>query len=399
MLESAPKSDAGKMSRRAIAVSVAGLIVYALLILYHISAYQYNPSSMIRFGVDQPYFDAAALEPDLIVFDDPDSGGVGYDGQFYYFIIKDFFMGEEGIANPFRSQRILYPILSYALALGRADLLPLSMPAVNLLAIAISGLLLWSMIRADSTRPEIMLLYTLNIGFMVAVFYDLATPLCVALTVAGAYFFFKRKSRWGAAVALGLAMLAQENAVLVIGGLCLWLVWEKDIRGAATIAASMAPWAIWQAALWQHYGTLPALMSGGHFTPPFFGMISQTMSLSLPGGLLNNMRELSVYPFMALVIVLLGVGLHQLKTKPSALNLLLVIHALAGICFNHQQIWSSTITSPARALATVFPFIVMTHAREKSTGTRLLVAICILLAAMGILRILFLPEHPFYVTQ
>jgi hypothetical protein len=85
------------------------------------------------------------LEPNLVVFDDPQSGGGGYDGQFYYYIIKDYFMGEEGIANPFREQRILYPVLAYLLAFGRADLLPYSMPAVNLLAIAISALLLWRM--------------------------------------------------------------------------------------------------------------------------------------------------------------------------------------------------------------------------------------------------------------
>ncbi len=382
----------------AIAVVVASVAIYALLILYHIASYDYNLSCIMRIGEANRFLHPAALEPNLIVFNDPESGGDGYDGQYYYYIIKDFFMGDEGKANPFRSQRILYPLLAYVFALGRSELLPLSMPTVNLLAIALSAAVLWLMIRRERIRPEILLVYTLNIGFLIAVFYDVATPLCIALTVGGAY-LHDRDMPWAAAAALSLAMLAQENALLVIGGFCLWLAWRRNLRGAFAIATSILPWAIWQVLLWQRYGRLPLFMSSGHFDLPFLGMIKQIAALSLPGDAIGNMRELSVYPFMLFVIVLLIVSISKMRKKPSALNLLLIAHALAGICFNQEQIWSSTITSSARALATVFPFIVIAYAREKSPGTRLLLVICILLSLMGVLRILLLPVHPFYITQ
>lgn len=395
-----PSSESGesgsrKHTLRAVGVVAVSIAVYLLLILYNIAPYDYNPSCMIRFGVENAYFYPVALEPNLVVFSDPDSGGVGYDGQFYYYIVKDFFMGEWTVPNPFRAQRILYPLLSYVLAFGRADLLPYSMPAVNLLAIALSAMLLWKMAGGGQARAEALAVYTLNIGFLVAVFFCAATPLCVALAVAGVY-FHSRKKIWAASLALALGMLAQENVALVAGTLCLWLAWERNLRGAFVVALSILPWTIWQGVLWSKYGTPPVLMSAGHFTLPFFGMISQTASLSLPGGFIGNLRELNVFPFMGFVLALLAVGVWEMKKKPSFLNLLLVMHALAGVCFNSEQIWGSTITSPARALATIFPFVFLYHAREKSMGSRLLIAICVLLTLMGIFRILFLPVHPFF---
>ncbi len=379
-------------------MAVAGVLVYLFLILYHVTPYGYNLSCMIRFGAANPFYDPAAIEAGLIVFDDPKRGGDGYDGQFYYYIIKDFFMGEEGVPNPFRSQRILYPALAYIFALGQAQLLPYSMPLVNLLAIALSTLLLWRLTRDGPVRAELLLVYSMNIGFLIAFFYDVATPLCVGLTVGGAYFYYREKLEAAAAL-LALAMLAQENALLVIAGFALWLVWKRNWRGAITISAALGPWALWQALLWQRYGMLPALMSGGHFEPPFLGMISQMASFDLPGGLTGNLRALSVYPFMAFVLALLAVSVRAMIRRPNAADFVLLVHAMAGVCFNNEQIWSSTVTSPARALATVFPFIVLSCARERSAGLRLLVYASLALTAMGVIRLLLLPVYPHFVTQ
>jgi hypothetical protein len=68
-----------------------------------------------------------------------------------------------------------------------------------------------------------------------------------------------------------------------------------------------------------------------------------------------------------------------------------------GICFNKEQIWGSTITSSARALAGVFPFLVVCYARERTIRLRILVVLSVLLTLMGIARILLMPSHPFYV--
>ncbi|UCD56274.1 MAG: hypothetical protein JSV16_10595 [Candidatus Hydrogenedentota bacterium] len=380
----------------AAATVAATILIYILLLLYHIAPYNYNLSSLIRIGAANPFFNPAALEPGLVVFNDPESGGDGYDGQFYYYTIKQLLMKERGIPNPFRFQRILYPTLAYLFAAGRPELLPLSMLVVNLAAIAASGVLLWRLIQNVQLRPEHLFVYTLNIGFLIAVFYDVATPICICLIVAAAY-FYSREKLWLASAMLALSLLTQENGSIVLAALCAWLMWKRNWRSAFTLAAAIGPWAIWQAVLWSRYGDFPLWMSGYHFRLPLSGMISQIASLQLPGEWLANLRELSVYPFMLFVLLLLIVSAFEMKKRPSEFTLVLLLHALVGICFNKEQIWGSTITSPARALAGIFPFLLICYARERSLGLRVLLGIGLILTLMGIARILLMPPHPFYV--
>lgn len=384
-------------SRRAAAIVLASIALYIGLLLYHTAPYNYNLSMLLRIGASNQFFTPSALEPGLVVFNDPQSGGDGYDGQFYYYMIKNLFMGEKGFGNPFRYQRLLYPLLAYIVALGRPGLIPLSMFLVNLAAIAASAFLLWKLIRDSTVRAQYLLLYTLNIGFLIAVFYDVATPLCVGFLVAGVYFYVREKM-WLAASMLALSMLAQENAGIVLATLAAWLVWKKNWRGAFTLGTAVLPWAAWQAFLWSRYGDLPLVMSGNHFRLPFVGMISQIASMRLHGGLTANLRELSVYPMMIFVVVLLIVSISEMSKRPSVFALVLLFHALVGISFNKEQIWSSAITSPARALASVFPFLLVCYARERSAGLRLLIILSAVLALLGIARILLMPSHPFYVT-
>ncbi len=268
---------------------------------------------------------------------------------------------------------------------------------VNLLSIAFSAILLWWLVRGTRLRAEYMLLYTLNIGFLIAVFYDVATPLCIGLTVGTAY-FYSRQKLWLASVMMALSLLTQENGSIVLAALCLWLILKKNWRGAFILGAAIAPWALWQTVLWRVYGDFTPLMSGNHFRLPFFGMISQIAAFRLPGGWIANLRELSVYPFMAFVMSLLVVSALEMRKRPSDFMLVLLLHALVGICFNKEQIWSSAITSPARALAGVFPFLLICYSRERSVGLRLLIIMSAILTLMGVARLLLMPPHPFYVT-
>ncbi|MBI5117648.1 hypothetical protein HZA56_14315 [Candidatus Poribacteria bacterium] len=384
-------------TRQVVAVAGAGMLVYIILLVYHVAPYHYNLSSLIKIGASNPFFNPSALEPGLVVFDDPRSGGDGYDGQFFYYTIKDLFMGLRGIANPFRYQRILYPSLAFLLAFGRANLLPFSMLEVNLLAIIFSSVLLWWTIRDTALPGGYILLYMLNIGYLIAVFYDVATPVCVGLIVAASY-FFSRRNLWATSAMMALSLLAQENGSVVLAALCLWLALKKQWRGAFTLSTAILPWTAWQVFLWRRYDASPLVMSGNHLRMPFTGMLSQIASLKLPGDWAGNLRELSVYPFMAFVLVLLIVSIHETKKRPSDFMLVLLLHAFVGVCFNREQVWGSTITSPARALAGVFPFLILCYSRERSAGLRILVILSGLLTLMGIVRILLMPSHPFYIT-
>jgi hypothetical protein len=87
-----------------------------------------------------------------------------------------------------------------------------------------------------------------------------------------------------------------------------------------------------------------------------------------------------------------------MKRKPDAFMLVLLVHGLIGVSFNREQIWSSTITSSARALAVVFPLLLICYARNRSRAIAVLLLLSVLLSAMGIARILLMPPHPFSVV-
>ncbi|GAB4344745.1 MAG: hypothetical protein Kow0099_24380 [Candidatus Abyssubacteria bacterium] len=387
----------GSSTRAAFVVICASLFVYLGLLLYHVAPYRYNLSSLIRIGAANPYFDPSALEAGLVVFNDPADGGDGYDGQFYYYMVKYLFMGEQSdVPNAFRYQRILYPLLAYAAALGHVQWLPVSMPAINLAAMAFGVWLLWLMIRNHLSAPHLAL-YALNIGFLVAFFYDIATPLCIGLVVAGAY-FYSREQWWPASVMLALSLLAQENGAVVVAALCLWLAWKRRWNSALILGAAFIPWLAWQMIIWRLYGGLPLLMSGNHLRLPFVGMASYIASFEVSSDWTALLREASVFPFMLFVIVLLLISAREMLKRPSDIMLVIFAHAFIGICFNSEQIWSSTISSPARALAGVFPFIILAYANRRSRSLQLMILFCAFLTLMGIARILLMPPHPFYVT-
>lgn len=58
----------------------------------------------------------------------------GYDGQTYYYMAHDPFLQRRTL-GPFRYQRIGYPLLIWAVSLGRRDARPVAMVAINLLAV------------------------------------------------------------------------------------------------------------------------------------------------------------------------------------------------------------------------------------------------------------------------
>ena len=62
---------------------------------------------------------------------------IGYDGQFFYYLALDpinarWYMD----VSTYRYTRILYPMLARVLALGRPDLIPVTLFLINWLAIA-----------------------------------------------------------------------------------------------------------------------------------------------------------------------------------------------------------------------------------------------------------------------
>lgn len=203
------------------------------------------------------------------------SAAPGYDGQFYYQIARDPLHAAQFLDRPaYRYQRIVYPILVWALTLGHASLIPFMMWLVNFLAIVLGTELVARMLVQQKLSPWYSLAFGLYFGQATALIFDTTEPFTYFLVCLG-LFLLMRKRLTAAALAMGLAVLSRETAVLFPAGYLLVFLYQKRWWDALRmVLLSIAPAVVWYvlvAALFHEKGipTGPAFQ-----LVPFQGLFS-----------------------------------------------------------------------------------------------------------------------------
>lgn len=207
--------------------------------------------------------------------------GYGYDGQFYYLLALNPFATHPALAGAhfdlpaYRAQRILYPLLTWALSLGgRPALVPWMLVAINLAAIVAIGALGAKLAQRLGAAPLWGVTLAFYPGLLVSLMGDLAEPLAMACALGGLLCALDR--RWGwTALLLSLAVLARETTALLAIALLvaallarltsLRLIERERWRGAAL--AGLAPLLValsWQAVLLAHWGKLGLVAAGSN---------------------------------------------------------------------------------------------------------------------------------------
>jgi hypothetical protein len=206
-------------------------------------------------------------------------GGWGYDGQFSYQLAKDPLGASQFMDNAaFRSQRIVYPLVVYALARGQRVLVPYVLLAVGWLAVVASVTLLASQLRRHGLSPWYSLAYGLYFGVAIGFTFDLAEPLMGALVALGIWLHAvwdapERRRVLAAAAIFGLAALTRETAALFPLAYAAHAAWGRDWRATAwLVGLGVLPLLLWIVVLRLTFGECrPA------FTPPlerlpFYGL-------------------------------------------------------------------------------------------------------------------------------
>ena len=207
-------------------------------------------------------------------------GRQGYDGQFAYYIALD---PSPAAVIPhldvpaYRYQRVLYPLLARLLALGQAAFIPWTLVFINLVSLVVGTALVERWMVTNRVSRWYALIYGLWIGLVSAVRVDVSEPLCYCLVMV-AMLADTAGRRWWAALALALAMLTKETAVLFVVALmaAAWCAagsegpWRFKARAAAAVpyALSLVPFAALQLLLYAWFGTW-GLGSGGYMATSF----------------------------------------------------------------------------------------------------------------------------------
>ena len=182
-------------------------------------------------------------------------GNRGYDGQYYYRIATAPLGGRHGLDRPaYRYQRIGYPLVARALALGDRTRIAPTLVLINVAAIALGTLLVALLLARNGSSPLWALPYALYIGQVACFWRDLAEPLAYAL-VAAALLVWRWERFLPGCVLLLLAVLTKENTLLFAAAAALHLLLHGRWPQLWALLALVAlPYALWQGGLWLAFG-------------------------------------------------------------------------------------------------------------------------------------------------
>ncbi len=194
---------------------------------------------------------------------------LGYDGQFFYQIALDPAHAWTLVDVPaYRYQRILYPLLARALALGQPGWIPWTLLLINLVAIPLGTFFMEATLARQGACRWYALAYGLFIGMLVCLRLDLAEPLAFLLVQLGFWSFLKQHP-WQSAAWFGLAAITRETTLLFAAGFFLALLYQKQIaRAFAWGACAVLPFALWHAVEKLWLGSW-GIGSGGALATPF----------------------------------------------------------------------------------------------------------------------------------
>jgi hypothetical protein len=207
------------------------------------------------------------------------TGTEGYDGQFNYYIARDW--DPEVAAShldvpAYRYQRILYPALARALALGDPVRLAWSLPAISLLAHFLGTLVVAAILERSGLPTAYALAYGLWVGVVGPAGIDLSEPLAYGLVAAGFLCLTLDRPPLGG-IALTLALFSKETTVFF--WLAAWLaaLGMRQRREVVALSAGGGLFVLWQVWLWLRFGA-PGIGSGGAGASgfewlPFMGLL------------------------------------------------------------------------------------------------------------------------------
>ena len=385
----------GGESHKLLIVVLLVALVYAAVIELSVRHYGGNLSSLIAVGAQAKETEPAGLGHHVVVFRKSD----GYDGQTFYYVADDPFLQHRAFRDPFRYQRIGYPLAIWAASFGRREWRPTAMVAVNYVADLAVALLSGLIIISSATGASIWLALpcAINPSLLIATQLDLAEPMAMALCLAGLLAFLRRRVAWAMA-AFAFAMLTREVSILFIVPLIASELARKRFKQTALIALAIVPYLVWQAVLLESFGHSGSAASQGNFDLPFVGIravLAAAHHTSIKQAIVHQGSIVAVIVFVCLCLV---VAVQQMRRKFDVVVGSMSLHAAAAL-FAAPGIWLA-FTSAARVFGGLYPLTVLSISRHRRLSLALLVGASILLTVLTVIRSLIIsPTLAYYLTS
>jgi hypothetical protein len=373
-------------------LAVIGITALALVFIVFLGVRHYggNVSTLLHMDTD---FGARHHVPSgLVLYQDG-----GYDGMLYFQVARDlpalFLGGHPSLNSPYRFQRILLPLLGYAVTLGHAQAFPMAFLIINLVAaLGALGLML-SLTKKISVHTFTI---TFNPAILVGILFSLTEPVSLFFIVL--FFWLRRRNgdviSVACIIALLLSLFARETTVFLIGLLFLWSLWQKRWKESILVLIPMALFVLWQYFLVIRLGAVAFQANGNIVVPPLVGPVS--VLLWLTQGITTY--RLSSVALMAFLFPLCGVLALEWRKKRTQVNILCFLMtglAITMLCM-HEHMWG-VITSIGRVVTPFYPVYTLYAAERDTKSLRVLSLLLIALSVIAAIGIA-LVRHPFVIS-
>ena len=183
------------------------------------------------------------------------------DGLFYRYVATHLDSGTNDLdpivaarGPSLRYGRIALPAMIWVLSAGRPGAMPYTQPLIMVAAAAAIAAAARKLFPDRSPLVAVVPFVAVGLTLAIAGGYTEA----VAVAFAAWALIAANEERWVASsVLVALAMLARENAAVVLLGLGAWCVYRKQWRPLIVLACSIIPVAIWHAIVAARFGHLP----------------------------------------------------------------------------------------------------------------------------------------------
>jgi hypothetical protein len=249
--------------------------------------------------------DPSRVPPGLTVI--PNIGG--YDGMMFYRLALDPFTCEQDahgikLDEPaYRHQRILYPLILWVLSLGNPERVPLLMPVVNLLGIAVMAAAAGALAMHYGLSPFWGLVFPLYPGFLVTFSRDTSEIAAWAFASCAMWAFAAKRWKLCTVLLCGAMLTRETTLILAIGIGGVWL-FRRNVP-FWTFAIPGALYAAWQAFLGWWWDKVPLLAGTPDRTIPFSGYLQTFAASSSRRTVMDRIQfmECIFWPLLAVIVI------------------------------------------------------------------------------------------------
>lgn len=384
--------DGGR--RTLLLVALLTGLIYAAAVGITVSRYDNNVSALIVAGEQYVKTYPGAPGQGVVIY-----RSTSYDGLGYYYIAGNPFMRTPNIGDALRYQRIGYPLLVWAVSLGRHDWQPAVMLGVNLAAVMAIALLAGAIIRwyAPGASPWWALACAVNPALIIGVRNDLVEPLLTALALGGLLLYLRGRIAW-AALVFAAFLLTREVGVLFLVPLLVAELIARRPRRLVALALSVAPYLIWERVVARVIGHSSTVTVEHNFQPLLVGM--RLVLADLPHApAWERMHIPAIVAAMALVVAALAVAAWQARRRYDVVIGGIIVHCVAAL-FGGYVIWQGYRSAP-RVFGGLYPLLIFAYLlyRRRNRGFAPLVLLVMLLTVYVFLtQVVLAPTQHYYVT-